>query len=386
MTNAPTVDLTNERATVLRVGLDPSRRVLIASDIHGNLPLLERLLREAGFCDRDELFLLGDYVEKGAGSLACLRFLMEFSQRENVHLLMGNCDTVWEDVLTDGETNALAYMNFRRESILHEMCAEVGFSVDEETDIRDLRRALRARFIPEMEFLKSLPHIIETERCLFAHAALSSENLGEQAAWDVMKNDGFLDKAPAFTRWLFVGHLPTCNYCRTIGRVDPLVDRERKIVSIDGGNVIRSGGQLNLFCVENGEFSFRSADFLPEVPVRAAQAASDDPLYVPWFENAVERLEEGEELSLCRHLSSGRALWIANEELLRYRDGSLHCGEATDYFLPLVPGERVKVIRRYRERSFCKKDGALGWAANDRLDPEALGRLPLGADSAAYAP
>lgn len=384
MTSTPVADLTRERAVVRRIELDPARRILVVSDIHGNLPALRQVLAQAGFGSRDELFLLGDYIEKGPGSLDCLHFLMEFSQRANVHMLMGNCDTVWEDVLTDGETNTLSYLKYRPDSILHEMCAEVGFAVSDGTDIRDLRRALRPRFRPEMEFLRGLPHILETERYLFAHAALSSERLGEQIAWDVMKNDGFLKTAPAFHRWLFVGHLPTNNYCKTIGCVNPIVDRERRIVSIDGGNVIRTGGQLNLFCIENGKFSFQSADSLPEAAVRAAQEASENPVYVPWFENAIELLEEGEELSFCRLRSSGHKLLVANEELMRYRDGSLHCGEATDYLLPLSPGERVKVVRRYRSRSFCKQDGVLGWVVNDRLDaPE---RLPQGSGRPPYAP
>ena len=37
----------------------------LAGDLHGGGKFLRRLLAEVNFCPQDELFLLGDYVEKG---------------------------------------------------------------------------------------------------------------------------------------------------------------------------------------------------------------------------------------------------------------------------------------------------------------------------------
>ena len=46
----------------------PGRRLLVISDIHGNVPYFEGVLRKAGFSDRDELIIDGDFLEKGAES------------------------------------------------------------------------------------------------------------------------------------------------------------------------------------------------------------------------------------------------------------------------------------------------------------------------------
>ena len=47
------------KAQVRPIDLLPGRRVLVISDIHGNLPLLKGVLRKAGFCKDDILIILG---------------------------------------------------------------------------------------------------------------------------------------------------------------------------------------------------------------------------------------------------------------------------------------------------------------------------------------
>lgn len=158
-----------------------------------------------------------------------------------------------------------------------------------------------------------------------------------------------------------------------MGNSTPILDREKKIVSIDGGNILRIGGQLNLLIIPDAnkeQFCFRSADLLPSVQVIRRQSGTENSVYVPWQESGVELLKRGEEFSLCRQLSSGRELWVANRDLLDFPDGTLHCREATDHFLDVVPGDFVKLIYRCRERSYCKKQGRMGWVENACLDPE----------------
>ena len=70
----------------------PGRRILVVSDIHGNLPYFEGLLAQLGFCAEDLLILDGDLVEKGTQSLALLRRVMALSERGNLRAVCGNCD------------------------------------------------------------------------------------------------------------------------------------------------------------------------------------------------------------------------------------------------------------------------------------------------------
>lgn len=63
----------DRKARIERLALPAGRRILVVSDIHGNVPYLEGVLRRAGFSERDELIIDGDFLEKGDESLRTLR-------------------------------------------------------------------------------------------------------------------------------------------------------------------------------------------------------------------------------------------------------------------------------------------------------------------------
>ena len=55
------------RAVVRPLSLPADRRVLVISDIHGNLPFLKGLLKKVQFSTDDILLVLGDILEKSTG-------------------------------------------------------------------------------------------------------------------------------------------------------------------------------------------------------------------------------------------------------------------------------------------------------------------------------
>ena len=81
-------------ATVFRPDIEPGRRVIAVSDVHGNLPYLKGLLKKVGFSPDDVLILVGDLLEKGRDSLATLRYVMELQKKYTVYPLCGNCDYI----------------------------------------------------------------------------------------------------------------------------------------------------------------------------------------------------------------------------------------------------------------------------------------------------
>ena len=81
---------------------------------------------------------------------------------------------------------------------------------------------------------------------------------------------------------------------------------------------------------------------------------------VPPSEERLELLEEGEELSLCRHLETGRELLILNHYLRRDADG-LWCEDSTDYSLPVSPDDVLSLVYSTKQGHLCKKDGVTGW-------------------------
>ena len=356
-----------------RLELPADRRILVTSDIHGRPDWLRRLLEQAQFSPRDELFILGDLIEKGPDSLGCLRYCRELSMRGNVHILMGNCDTAWEDVLTDQDCGSLPYMLHRPDSILNEMCAQLGLPVTPESDFAYLRARMRDAFGEELSWLAGLPHLIDTRRFLFAHGGIagSMDALEENTPWGVMKCDLFYNRCVAegrvYPKYLVVGHMPSANYCLSIGNCAPVLDRERRILSIDGGT-IRSSGQLNLLIIpgmDREDFTVLSTDDLPEVTAIGPQSPTPDPIHLLWADPFQILREEGD---FCVIKARGRELRAPRSELLIYPNGEFHCGEATDYRLPLKAGDRIKIVLSPEgPDAFCKKDGQVGWVSKSLL-------------------
>ena len=106
--------MTAPQATVRPLALPADRRVLVISDIHGNLPFLQGLLKKAGYSSDDVLIILGDILEKSTGGLDTLHFLMDLARRNTVYFLQGNCEDVTLSFLRQAwsEEAALQYGTF----------------------------------------------------------------------------------------------------------------------------------------------------------------------------------------------------------------------------------------------------------------------------------
>ena len=355
-----------DRAIVARPEFQPGRRIIAVSDIHGNLPFFRGLMEQVGLTRRDILVLVGDVLEKGRESLALLRHVMDLSRTHTVYCICGNCDGL---VLRFFETDALddrffsSYLPQHPESCLRQMAREGGF--DRTDDLPLLRRQLRAAFQREWAFLRAMPTIVETEHLVFVHGGVPSlRRMEGLERWSCMKNDDFLGQGYSFDKWVIVGHWPVTLYDPKIPSAAPLFERRRKIISIDGGCVLKLDGQLNaLILPEEGaeDFSWQAYDGLPQITALDGQEASADSVNIRWGRSALELVQQGEETSLCRHLESGRVLPILNTYLRRTGD-KLWCEDSTDYALPVAPGDRLSLVARTKKSGLlCKKNGVTGW-------------------------
>ena len=357
------------KAVVRPIDLPPGRRVLVVSDIHGNLAFLKGVLEKAKFSRDDILIVLGDILERHEDSLDTLRYVMALSQTHTVYAILGNCDNVVLDFVDGGgQDNEDFYRNrwfkMGERSVLVKMAHLAGASLDSPADYSAARAAIAQMFRPELDFLRGLPHIYVNQSYLFVHGGVPrEENLEELEAFSCMKNDDFLNQGHAFRRWVIVGHWPVTLYREDIPSAAPLIDREKHIISIDGGCVLKWDGQLNALILPEtpeGEFSWVGYDGLPVMTALDPQKPSPDPINIRYGHSKVEVLERGEELSRCRHVESGRVVEILTEYLWE-KGGVTYCEDSTDYLLPVAPGDRLSVVRRLDHRALCKKEGATGW-------------------------
>ena len=311
------------RAVVRPLSLPADRRVLVISDIHGNLPFLKGLLKKVQFSTDDILLVLGDILEKSTGGLDTLRYLMDLRRTHTLFFLQGNCENVTLDFLNGAwpDQAAAQYGNFWGEKCAWvSMAHQAGVDVSDPKAFPAARQAIEALFPEELAFLRAMPTILLHEHYLFVHGGVPREHhLETLSARACMKNDAFLDQGHRFQRWVVVGHWPVTLYHPDIPSAKPLLLPDRHIASIDGGCTLKADGQLNALILPRepgGAFSYRAYDGFPVMTALASQAPSPDPLNIRWGHSALEVLSLGEEFSRCRHLETGRELDILTDYLL----------------------------------------------------------------------
>ncbi len=345
-------------------------RVLVTSDIHGALPLLKGALQKAEFSPKDLLVVLGDMMERSEGGLDVLHYVMDLGRTHNVRTVLGNCDNVTlaffdgEEKLPDAFYERWFARHGARCSLV-KMAHMAGVSLDSPRDYPAAREALGRAFATELDFLRSLPHILMNDDYLLVHGGVPREDrLTELSSFEVMKNDDFLGQGHSFRRWVVVGHWPVTLYGEKIPSAAPILLPERHIASIDGGATLKLDGQVNVLILPRepgGAFSWVSDDGLPTVTALESQAPSPDPVNVRFGRSDLAVLEEGPEFCLCRHLETGRVLRVLTDYLRRRADGTVWCEDSTDYLLPVAPGDVLSLVRETSYGLLAKKDGATGW-------------------------
>lgn len=352
-------------AKVIHPTFSAGRRIVAISDIHGNLPFLKNLLHKISFSPDDILVLVGDILEKGQHSLSLLRYVMQLSATHTVYPLRGNCDGIVAQFFETQRMDQSFFADYlpkHPESTICQMAQEGGFFQLE--DLPLLRSNLRAAFANEWQWLRALPDILETEHLVFVHGGVPSlENMHQLARWSCLKNDDFLGQNRSFDKWVIVGHWPVTLYRADIPSAAPIILQERKIISIDGACVLKLDGQLNALIIDDEQsqqFSWQAWDGLPVYKALDAQAGSTDSINIRWGRSRIEVLERGEELSLCRHVESGRILQILNRYLHEDVQG-VWCEDATDYALAVQRGDSLSLVASTKSGYLCKKDGVTGW-------------------------
>jgi Predicted phosphoesterases, related to the Icc protein len=356
------------KARIERLEIPAGRRILVISDIHGNVPYLEGVLRRAGFSDRDELIIDGDFLEKGKESLRTLRIVMALCARGNAHAVLGNCDG-WAEIFSPdwpvrGDEHVMRYLLWRKSGLLWDMCNASGIDPFELESLTEAKGELRRRYAEEFDFLASLPDAIETERFVFAHASMRPDKpLEEHTAGELNHCDSFLTQGLRFDKWVIVGHWPVMLYGRDRVCANPIVDRDKKIVSIDGGCVLKDDGQLNCLIIpdrDSEDFGFVAYDPFPERVALDDQEESERSYYIRWGDSRVQVLRRGEEFSRCRHVRTGYEMDILTRYLFT-DDEFTDCNDCTDYVLPVRAGDRLRIVEETSRGVFAKRGGVSGW-------------------------
>ena len=365
------IDLTTQ---IEQMTIESGKRILVTSDIHGHLSYFKKVLDRACFCHNDILFIVGDIIEKGPENLKTLRFVMELCEQGNVIPLIGNVDAYRLKLIHElSEENVSSFYNYilslrkwTGTSFYEELAAECGYTINNPEDILISKKDVITNFEKEFNFLANLPTVVETQKYVFVHGGLREKeilNNRDMGIFELTKYDAFAEKTPfCFDRYIIAGHWPVVLYGTSIPQMNPIIDRDKKIISIDGGCGVKKDGQLNLLIIPDincsvDKITHISYDEIPSVIAMNDQSESNDSIYMSWLNKEIRILNKGKEFSFVEHVKSGRKLHMPNS----YIRNETECYDYTDYILPVKKGDRLSIISKNSKGYIVKKDGVVGW-------------------------
>lgn len=358
---------------VRKLQIDKSKRSIIISDIHANLKLFKELLSNLNYTKEDYLFINGDLCEKGSGSLEVVEYVHGLTmQSANVYVTKGNCDVVHRYVF-NGDEGITSYMNRQKNSVLNEMLSTYNKSLEDFPTLQDLARFYRQHFQAELDWLESLPIAYETEDFIMIHAGI--EDIGKWEQTDektALYAHAFYEQGHQADKLVIVGHWPVVNYrANQVSSNNPLIDFDKKVISLDGGNQIKKDGQLNALVIENGTYSFTYVDELSEeMIVQKEHVDSSERIGTVTYPNyELNIIKEEEYFTLCENSKLGIRQWIKNEYVI-VEDDQVHCrSDLSTTFLSVKQDEKVWIVDiKCVGYSLIKKaSGEVGWIPKDCL-------------------
>lgn len=224
------------------------------SDLHGEYDKYLAMLKKINFCDEDELYILGDVVDRGPKPVEILR---DMSLRHNVFPIMGNHDQMAIDVLDwllDEVNEANLYKNINNESMYRLMIWRMNGAQTTIDSFQEIPQDER-RFL--LDYMKDFApyEVVKAggKTFILVHAGL-----GNSDEFDRKKPlDKYSIKELAFVRfdydreyfggdvYIVTGHTPTPTIT---GK--PEIYHSFNNINIDCGAVFTSG-VLGCLCLDN---------------------------------------------------------------------------------------------------------------------------------------
>lgn len=350
--------------------LDLNRRILFASDIHGNYKLFDALLKKVNFNNLDYLFIIGDMIEKSDYNLDTLDYFMDLDKKENVFILCGNCDNVLSYMIKDVDDLRLKHYAFDlKHTILLEFAKKMNILLDQSSNMEELCHLFYDKFRKYYDFVLNLPHcIIVNNKLCVVHGGISSLDEISNNALDLMKNDNFYEQG--FTPKLIeiVGHYPVINYEHQIPSLNPIIDLNKKIISIDGGMSVLPWSQLNMLILDNLKnfnFSYEYIDQYQTVVVKNKESNLNHNSFNVTKKIEVSILEEDNDFFIVKY--QNYRLYVLKNNLIK-KDNRYFVYNAFNYFHNLDESEYVSLVYKGSNLSIVKKNGILGLCHTKSLE------------------
>jgi protein phosphatase len=361
---------------IIYLSLPEECRLICISDIHGSIDLFKALLEKCKICDDDYLILLGDYIEKGNDSYGTLEYVKTLvKNRRNTYMITGNVDYAPHKILNEFEEDKAAdYLFKRSKSIIHQWAQLSMLPEISRENIRELRKILFARYKNDIDFISSLPFAITTSDFIFVHVGVDSDTLNGINRKTFFNATGLLlDGKSPDGRWVVFGHFPTFNSPLSRSSNNPTVFEERKVVGIDGGNVLIEHGQLNTLIINKSghkiDFSYEFTNYFNTRTILKTYEAENDNLSIfKCVQPPYEIIGEEEYFYICFAPDAGITGRVKKEQFKRDKNGCYFAPyNNISSFLSVEKGEEVYIINDDCEGYTLVKNmrGIIGWIRKD---------------------
>lgn len=202
----------------------------VITDIHGCLNTFLALLEQLKLSKNDQLFLLGDLIDKGPSSSGVLEEVFRLKNTGyQVFTLRGN----HEQMLIDCAENEAFKLHFMMEKF-------------KATDLLQRKNKVKTKYL---NFFKSLPYYFELDRYILVHAGLNFKSKAPFQDYDSMMWIRSFEAQAIILKGkrLIHGHLP-----KNLALIEHAISSKALVIPLDNGCVywkVRKG-QGNLLAFE----------------------------------------------------------------------------------------------------------------------------------------
>lgn len=352
-------------------------RCIVISDIHSHLDRLIELLQKVNYCVNDYLIINGDFVEKGTQGIETIEYLRQLQQMNpKVYILLGNCEYALETLVSDPKFASQMLHYFQKigkSGLIEQAIHALHIDWQKESPLM-IQRQVHEYLKSSLDFIRSLPTTIETDQFLFVHAGIEKRpdwKNGLRSSFIEMRN--FQQAGHVLDRYVVVGHLPTSNFYQHRINNDIIIDKNKRIISIDGGTGVKMISQLNALIIEghDGMYSL-SQEYVQPLPkyrvIQDIKQKNDHVYKIAWPHFEVELLQQEKEFSICRQIDTDLVFDIKNEFLYQ-RNGHFYClDDYTNNKLSLNQGDIVELIGIYGDYAYVRYHQQIGWIRSHILE------------------
>lgn len=361
--------MTNKKITV---DLTDNYKLVVISDVHGHKAHLSGMLEELNLKDSDHLVILGDFLNRGFGSIETYKYIRKLEKRANTYIMKGNHESFMQRQMSPNN-DTQEFFEFLKakkyDTLISELVTHAGVPVDKLESPEQMYDLVGPLGLEIQAYLKTLPILMYFDDMILVHGGFDPDLCLETQETKFLKFDYYNKVAKPNDKLTIVGHWPVSELRETVLTNLPLHNEDKNIISIDGGLGGRPTGELNALIIEKrgGETrrSIRQFNTFEKRSVKHEYAFETEPLIYLNYENEdFEILSTEGQWSLCRHIARGIEFKVFTSLIDPIRAWKLNY---VNNFLNLEVGEEVEVCGFYDLYALVKYEDSFGWLMKSQV-------------------